>query len=435
MRMRKLTQGQSVVTFAPPEVKTSITQLLGKSDKDQLNISNVISWLLEQTCLHIDRYYPIWLSKGLSHTRRRLEYDSAVSASGGDLEMMIHQASLVERLMEETKEREARTLEELYLDRSDSLESLPDTIRLASDSIAQMLVKEHNSVNNRNLMRDAAVNEEQEREIEFEVEAEREVQRPPKMKAIVPAVHEDVRHLIMHGKIPPWATSSSFCKAYDVFLGTSAKKLLLPQDEISASLLMTGEFTKAVQLPPKGTTDDVLRPVRWVLTSTKSKSMFLLSQYEANELLPKIQESDVVSLHIYAPRVTKQMNSFYNLDVFRVGGSSHAYPQPPSKDLTSLHLFAGALYFDCHLHYRQLCTFLGVAGGGKPIKEGSQVESDGFVRPEHREGDDWAMTRFSQNPLTLVKEILGMRRKGENCASTHMGRIISGRVMRTEDFE
>lgn len=407
--------------------------MLGKTGEDGIEISHVISWLLEQTCLQIEKFHPLWLTKGLSHTRRRLAYGSALASSDGDLNAMVNHQPTVTSLMEATKEREARTLKELYLDQSDRC--LIDPAVIAScDPIARELVTEYNSIGDQKLVKDSSIHEEQEREIEFEIEAEREVERPPKISPLTPSVHNDVRFLVKYGKIPARIASTAFYPVHGVLNETTAKKLLPPKD-FAPNLVVTGDFVRAVQLPRSGTTDDFLRPVRWILTSTKSDTIFAISQHEANELLPNIQTSNVVTLHIYAPRVTKDMHSFYDLDTLSITSPNRTPAKPRPDTLTSLHLFAGALYFDTHLHYRQLCDFLGVVGGGHAVKPDAKVESDGFVRPEDREGDGWEGAKFERNPLPLVKAILGMRRKGENYASTHLGRIVAGRGMHREEFE
>lgn len=433
--MRKLAQGQSVVTFAPSEIKDSILKLLGKNENESIDISDAISWLLEQTCQQIDKYYPMWLNKGLSHTRRRIAYDSALSASDGDLHNLVHNQAVVDKLMERTKEREARSLPELYNSHTVPF-TLDKIVEEAQDEIAQRLVKEYNMIDDSSRLRNATVHEEQEREIEFEVENERVVERPPDVEAVTPKLDPKVTHLVTYGTMPSGHSFISFPHAYSVFAGTTAKAML-PSTVITSNLLVTRDYAKVVVLPPNGTTDEFLRPVRWILTSNKTNSMFIFSQFEANELLPKIRQANEVSLHVYAPRVSKQMHSFHDLNVLQINGSAKPHRKLASELLTSLHLFSGALYFDAHLHYRQLCEFLGVVGAGQPVKPGAEVETDGFVRPEHRDGSGsgWTRTRFSRNPLPLVKAILGMRRKGENYAGSHMGRVVSGRVMSEDEFE
>ncbi|KAL9623914.1 MAG: hypothetical protein Q9160_001906 [Pyrenula sp. 1 TL-2023] len=432
MRMRKLAQGQSIVTFAPSEIRDSILKLLGKSRTDSIDISAAISWLLEQTCQQIDKYYPMWLNKGLSHTRRRIAYELALSASGGDLRNLVNNKAVVDALMGSTKEREARTLSELYNNQSNPF-NLDQIVEEAQDEIAQRLIQEYNTIDDSNRLRDATIHEEQEREIEFQVENEREVERPPDVDAAIPRIDADVKNLVTYGRMSSALPSRSFHQAYSIIAGTTAKAML-PNTAITSNLLVTSDYTRVVVLPPDGTTDEFLRPVRWILTSNKTNSIFVFSQFEANELLPSIRKANEVSLHVYAPRVSKQMHSFHGLDVLRISGLAKPNLNLGSDVLTSLHLFSGALYFDAHLHYRQLCEFLGVVGAGQPVNAGAEVETDGFIRPEHRGGNGWSQTRFSRNPLPLVKAILGMRRKGENYAGSHMGRIVSGRVMSEEEF-
>ena len=50
MRLRQLGTTQSVVWFAPPEVHQSILDCQGKGASAHIDSSDVVMWLLEQTC-------------------------------------------------------------------------------------------------------------------------------------------------------------------------------------------------------------------------------------------------------------------------------------------------------------------------------------------------------------------------------------------------
>lgn len=70
MRLRKLATTQSVFFFAPPEVHQSILDFRGYVDGDRVDSSDVIQWLLEQTCRNIDQLQPLYISQGFDYCRR-----------------------------------------------------------------------------------------------------------------------------------------------------------------------------------------------------------------------------------------------------------------------------------------------------------------------------------------------------------------------------
>lgn len=72
MRLRQLAISQSVVFFAPPEVHQSILNVRSKTNRDKIDSSDVIIWLLEQTCCNIEQLQPLYISQGLEYCRRWL---------------------------------------------------------------------------------------------------------------------------------------------------------------------------------------------------------------------------------------------------------------------------------------------------------------------------------------------------------------------------
>lgn len=72
MRLRQLAISQSVVFFAPSEVHQSILNVRHKAHGDMVDSSDVIFWLLEQTCCNIEQLQPLYISQGLEYCRRRV---------------------------------------------------------------------------------------------------------------------------------------------------------------------------------------------------------------------------------------------------------------------------------------------------------------------------------------------------------------------------
>lgn len=70
MRLRQLAASQSVVFFAPPEFHHSIVQLRRSTLNRNIDSSDVIYWLMEQTCRGIQLLQPLYISQGMDFCRR-----------------------------------------------------------------------------------------------------------------------------------------------------------------------------------------------------------------------------------------------------------------------------------------------------------------------------------------------------------------------------
>jgi len=90
MRMRKLGKGQSVVFCVPEEIKTKILARTFKPDNASIDVSDVLSWAISETCIDIRRSMPLWAAQG-----QRFEHQSAIWAEArteGDILMPKGQA-------------------------------------------------------------------------------------------------------------------------------------------------------------------------------------------------------------------------------------------------------------------------------------------------------------------------------------------------------
>ena len=157
----------------------------------------------------------------------------------------------------------------------------------------------------------------------------------------------------------------------------------------------------------------------------------LLSPFEANELLPHIQLSEKCVLHLYAPRTSKTMVSFSQLNFYQTPSDLLICIDPHT--LRWLDLFAGALYLDAFDDYRTVCEILGLIGSGKPLKPDAVVSSAGFVDRASRLKTGW-LSVFEKSPIPFIKALLSMRCQGDNYQFTDVGLIVSGRVLSEDRF-
>ena len=423
MRMRNLDHGQSIICFAPPEVHNSILSLF-RTPPSIIDISHVIQWTLEQTCRHVEQERALWASRGLNHTKRRLAQDRLLLNAGSQEPAQIVRCDGVQEFLDSVKDREALSLEEMYLQSNDKAAALPFGFNDDNeDSIAQILFFEWRKLDNAK-QQTSKLQEEQEREVAHEVEQERQVQRPPRLKPRQHSVHQILRDFICNGRLP--TERDGLQPVFEGLQHTTAKKLYIPHFE--SHLFATEDFIHAVMVKPY---DDYIRPVNWVLVGHESAvaDVLLLSPYETNELLPVIRESRKVSLHVYAPRTSRSMSSLGRLDFLSTCPSHHS---PATKTLSALNLFAGMTYFDSFHEYQEFCCFCGLIGGTTTAISNSHVSSEGFVHPSGRR-EGWVSV-FKKSPLPLIKALLGMRRKGDDWTNTHMGRIVDVRVLKEGDF-
>ena len=63
------------------------------------------------------------------------------------------------------------------------------------------------------------------------------------------------------------------------------------------------------------------------------------------------------------------------------------------------------------------------------------MQSDRFVPEMGRIGEMEDVCLFNESPLTLLKMLFGLRRKGMSYQQTHMGKILHARLLSREDFE
>ncbi len=249
------------------------------------------------------------------------------------------------------------------------------------------------------------MHEEHEREVGHEVEQETQVERPPKVKALPRAVDPDLAGFVTTGRL---VKLSRFSTAYErVVKQTSV--ISHGNSDFWTRLLVTRDFARTVQRPQLGYYDSYLRPVNWVLTSkqqNKPKSLLIISQYEANELLRNIQApSSGVNLHIYEPRVTKSMGSVDS------GMDPESRSMKLWSDLDSglrrgLHLFSGQVYSNSYEDHSKLHEDLALD-----------------------------LSPSADQTLSFIQAWIAIRRKGQDFLQTHIGQMVSGRSVKEEAFE
>ena len=421
MRMRRLGSDHSVLFFASSEIWGKI-QASTKNYGNELNSSEVLIWTMHETWEQLKDDGAHWTSQGLNFDIRRTAWDKysmgCLSSSG---------------LADILREKESRTLQELYgLKENDSLFECPVGEDGPSERRKSIQAKCHEF--GITLPSSALLLEEQERELAHEKEEERQVERvtasTPREHAIDPA---------LFGFIQSGTTSDSFISLVDCLEGTSWRSLLLTLSESlfqSPNLLATEDFSRTIEddhVP--GSMDDFLRPVRWILSSNiRSDMLLLISPFEANELLPEIRGSSA-HLHLYSPRVSRQVACLDDMKFFAVPSLRNFTP-PPSRTIQELNLFAGQLFFRDKASLKEVCQMLGLHLGEIPDKVKGEVDITGFVQDETAKQSLGLQTcLFRENGVPFLRELMRLRRKGHGFILTHMGNILHGNDLRESEFE
>ncbi|QRV92763.1 Large low complexity protein [Ceratobasidium sp. AG-Ba] len=419
MRMRKLGFGHSVMFCAPPEIDIQIRKSAGHTLQAQITTLDVIRWAMLETCRDLEHNISHWAQQGIEYGRRakaQLEFSKTTSQ---------------EALKRGWVTPESRSLDDMY-----GVSSLSGS---GSEFFTQQALA--NSELNQRLdelgvrrLDDPSMAEEQEREVSHEVERERQVERPPKSRPASHAIDPVIKSYIQTGAPPSGAHSLRYM--FDVLPPAS-----FPSDTWPHKLLTTFNFRRTIDDSTSTSLSDYMRPLHWILCASGG-TVIALSPYEVNELLPEIRKSKHVRLHVFAPRVTQSMTSFFDLQFYITPSTGRgAVSLPRTLDRLLLCLFAGQLYFDHYRHYRTIAGFLGVFLGSDAKKEAEDVEvqSDGFVPKSGRQKivnrvPEYLDCPFTSSPIGAMKDLVGYRRKGMDYLRTHLGQMLHARQLASKNF-
>ncbi|KAI9776497.1 MAG: hypothetical protein M1839_009531 [Geoglossum umbratile] len=409
MRLRKLGHGQNLMFFAPPEVHQGILAVAGKTPLDPVAGSDVVKWALEQTCRTTEHNQALWVNQGLNHWGRQKAHDRFSLSCPAGRNLAANPAAISE-FLHVLREREARTLEELYGPATENSASPPITETEDNPDPTLQALTTKKTLLPPTAQKQSSMHEEQERELAHEMEVERQVQRPAKVDPHPHKLHPDVVRFAQ-SSAPPAATSTAFVPAFSIF---RASRLLNAPAWHSRRFLATEDFARTVILDVRATPEQYLRPVCWVLTvagrGDKPPAWVVISPHEADALVPVVRGSKCVQLRVFAPRVAKTMRAFDDLAFYAVARA----PAAALRDVAArrmLGLFAGQLYLASYADYLELVLFLksGAVGG-----------------PGRSMGESWR---------AFVRHVVDARRNGQGFAETHLGGVVSERRLKEGDFE
>ncbi|KAH8896015.1 hypothetical protein GQ53DRAFT_854400 [Thozetella sp. PMI_491] len=436
MRLRQLGTTQSVVFFAPPEVHQSITDHKGKQDAGRIDSSDVISWLLANTCAGIEQLQPLYHSQGMDFCKRM-----NAAASFPDFLQDHHQR---ESYVAEIKQEEQQSLKHLYEPKAKGqVSSLQDV----KDPQIAAFVKELKT--QKRAFRDtgaavhgSALQEvEQEREVAFEVESVRQMKKPFHYDTYqYPGLHKDLDMFARTGRLP----AGSYVQTH--FLQAMARtglgrKFGVAASDSTSKLFVSGEFCRTVKF---AASDNFLRPVNWILWSEITQTAIIIIPEEADALIPILREpreANNTYLLTYAAPITRKMMHFNQLDYYTVPTLPKGW-KAPDWLIADLGLFSGRLYFNWS-EYKSVFEALGIQGEAEEEETqeklyGLQLDGRGSeARTETSMSDSGSISSKPRaanisKPLLFLQEWLTLRRRGQDVGPTPMGYISQGKPLTKE---
>ncbi|KAL7926442.1 hypothetical protein ACQKWADRAFT_328227 [Trichoderma austrokoningii] len=426
MRMRKLGRGQSVVFCIPRDIEQKIQAQRDpeSSATEEISVSDVLCWAISETWHDLRRMVPLWLTQGVRYYEQEALWDEGEQHDSPDKEAWATQFL----------EPEAQDLNARYRPKTSSESAqLLKRARPAVKEQFQRRCEEFGMID----FRSSSLQEEQERELAPETEQECQVEQPSPAHPQKHSCHPDLLSFIKLGELP--VGSSAFKPAFQTLQKTSAVHYF-DLREFPSGIWVTEDFSKTVK--PGNMADDGMdlfqRPVHWVLTSKDKSStvinhLVIISPWEAHVLIPDIEASKVVTLHLYAPRSNLGFRPLDQLTLYTVPHRREKPTIPPAM-MVELNIFAGQLYLSSFNEYMEVCNKLGLAWS--PADDSVVLGPDGFIPPGAGSGLVVNKSEFTKSPVQFLKVLATkIRRNCETVEKTHMGKILDGVLLTEEDFE
>ena len=431
MRLRQLRTTQSVFFFAPPEVHQSICDINKKSINATIDSSDVVYWLLEQTCRGIEQLQPLYISQGIDFCRR-----TEAAMSNPD-----HLTDPGQRRMyiKTLEQQEHHSLEQLYAPKaiSKSMSSpKPYTCSEISAFVSELQNMRKNFRDTGNAVAGSALQEvEQEREVAIEVETVRELQKP---SHVIPLPHLPLHQDILSFVNTGWLImgSPAYEQVFSMLRRTAlGAKFGINEIATCSKTYVSADFSNTIVLPYGKPDDAYQRPVQWILWGFLCETALIISPWEAEQVLPLIRGCHPAFTHlvVYSAPVTRKMLHFDDLQYYSVPALPPNW-RAPSWLVHDLGIFSGRLYFRLE-EYETLCKYLGL--NSRPhattfIKNGQErdlldIDEGGANTNDSSSDQEKHQDPFTDRPLIFMQEWLTIRRKGQDFGLTPMGYICQGK--------
>ncbi|UZP43159.1 hypothetical protein NXS19_010975 [Fusarium pseudograminearum] len=395
MRLRQLGSTQSVAFIVPPEVHRSILDLRPSDEKKfwPTTSSDVVYWLLEQSCKMNEKMMPLHTAQGFDFCQRTNALWKYGDSSKDEVE--------TKQLLNAIQQREDQTLEQLYGPRdliptTEAMEKLDFDCLKGFTTLFEEL--------------------ELEREVEFEFEQLREKEKPVRYTAkIFPCLDPAITRFVATGSLEE---GDSFIQAFE-FISCTKIGSKFGVQKTSSRLFVSKEFEKSIATKGHQEPPEVMRPVEWILWSPLTDTALIVIPEEAELLLMTLRDRETsVSMLTYAAPVTKTMWRFNTLDYFIIPTRDETPSFPPWLAI-EIGVLAGRLYFS-YSEYAHLVSWLGINKDDLPtaIQDDSSLETCLTERG-----------LFIDRPLKFLLEWLTYRRQTQDIMHTPMGFLCQGKKL------
>ncbi|KAF5529463.1 hypothetical protein FNAPI_13867 [Fusarium napiforme] len=425
MRLRQLATTQSIAFVAPPEVYTSVLSLRSEHSpkiaaSQPLKSTDIIHWLLEQSCQASDNMMSLHIAQGFDFCRRE---DALLKFRKSSQNKKTR-----DKLLQEAQQPEGQTLEQLYGPKEQLSSTGSKGIKSAhlQSFVKELHGLEADLVKHQRRASSSAFDEvEQEREVEFEVHQLREKQNPTHLTALEFSGLD--KALVRFCEEPEVALASQhFIQALDLVGHTSlGLKYGIKPKGTSSKLLVSKEFSRTVQTSKADASRHLMRPVEWVLWRPDIETALIVIPEEAELLLPILRRIHTPTTFLLT------YTSSHTRSLLEVGYLAY-YPVPtPKKELAipfwlsiEIGLMAGRLYLP-YDEYTQLRSCLQVDEMAEP-----SVMTDNV----HRSRKHVLPNFGALNPQLLSKfltEWIPYRSRSSDIMHNPMGYLLQNRDLPT----
>ncbi|TGO44474.1 hypothetical protein BCON_0512g00030 [Botryotinia convoluta] len=348
MRLRQLGTTQSIAFFAPPEVHQSILDVCTEQCEKvaqplRIDSSNVIWWLLEQTCRTNQHLQDLYLAQGTDFCRRT---DAQWKYTG-----IFTDNTHRDTYLQVIQNLEHQTLEKLYGGVTDIQPSHVTNMAFTKlEGFMKELNRQRKTTNNtRSYIHSSVLEEvEQEREVEFQIEQVRQVQKLTHYEALkFSGVHPDIHLFVKTGNL---VLGCGYEHIFDALARTDIGQKYDVR-RTKSRFYVSMEFMRTIELGNRRSNDNFLRSVEWILWSPSNETALIVIPEEVELLIPMIRTArkPIVHLITYAAPITKSMQHFNGLSYYVLPSLLNGYKIPEWLSI-ELGIFAGRLYIN-HIEY------------------------------------------------------------------------------------
>lgn len=251
-------------------------------------------------------------------------------------------------------------------------------------------------------------------------------------------LHKDVRSFAETGRLI--AGSPEYQQAFLALRQTALGRRLDISDSATQSrLFVSQDFSNVVVVQWGKPLDEYSRPVHWILWSPSTDTALIISDFEADAILPLIRHRKPASTHliIYAAPVTRSMLVFDKLNFYTVPPLPANW-RAPTWLVRDLGIFAGRLYFDYNDQAHALHEALGLPPPASTTEDLGFELTETDLWNELPFGDAQELKKqepFSKNPLLFMQEWLANRRKGQDFSQSMVGELIRGRRLENDGLK